>query len=208
MKITHKMANQNMSELKFIIDSYHDDINKLDIIKNIYDDSNDLPDSVVDPLISAVNKVNLIYDLLCSECILIDTNADIPEMENPEFVKKYLLVDKDESGDEKFFVYRKYTPIGVQSRSRLFDYLVAVRKFAAALRTVNAYVQLMDKKMKVSSKDRNRLFDLALINYFNAVPMSKLDKMRSRIEHIVLSDIFGYSVIDIINKEISNSISK
>ena len=207
MKITHKMANQNMSELKFIIDSYHDDINKLDIIKNIYDDSNDLPDSVVDPLLSAVNKVNLIYDLLCSQCILIDTNADIPEMENSEFIKKYLLVDKNESGDEKFFVYRKFTPIGVQSRSRLFDYLVAVRKFAAALRTVNAYVQLTDKKMKVTSKDRNRLFDLALVNYFNSVPMTKLDKMRSRIEHIILSDIFGYSAIDIINKEIANSIS-
>ena len=127
--------------------------------------------------------------------------------ENSEFVKKYLLVDKDESGDEKFFVYRKYTPIGVQSRSRLFDYLVAVRKFAAALRTVNAYVQLTDKKMKISSKDRNRLFDLALVNYFNSVPMTKLDKMRSRIEHIILSDIFGYSAIDIINKEIANSIS-
>ena len=207
MKIAHKMVNQNMSELMFMLDCYHDDINKLDIIKNIYDDSNDLPDSVVDPLLSAVNKVNLIYDLLCSQCILIDTNADIPEMENSEFVKKYLLVDKDESGDEKFFVYRKFTPIGVQSRSRLFDYLVAVRKFAAALRTVNAYVQLTDKKMKVTSKDRNRLFDLALVNYFNSVPMTKLDKMRSRIEHIILSDIFGYSAIDIINKEIANSIS-
>lgn len=207
MKIAHKMVNQNMSELKFIIDSYHDDINKLDILKGIYNDDNDLPDSVVDPLISAVNKVNLIYDLLCSQCILIDTNTDIPEMENSEFVKKYLLVDKDESGDEKFFVYRKYTPIGVQSRTRLFDYLVAVRKFAAALRTVNAYVQLTDKKMKISSKDRNRLFDLALVNYFNSVPMTKLDKMRSRIEHIILSDIFGYSAIEIINKEIANSIS-
>lgn len=207
MKIAHKMVNQNMSELKFIIDSYYDDINKLGILKGIYNDDNDLPDSVVDPLISAVNKVNLIYDLLCSQCILIDTNTDIPEMENSEFVKKYLLVDKDESGDEKFFVYRKYTPIGVQSRTRLFDYLVAVRKFAAALRTVNAYVQLTDKKMKISSKDRNRLFDLALVNYFNSVPMTKLDKMRSRIEHIILSDIFGYSAIEIINKEIANSIS-
>lgn len=208
MKITHKMTNEKISKLKSIIDSYHDDINKLDIIKNIYDDDNDLPDFVVYPLISAVNKVNLIYDLLSSECILIDANSDIPEMENSEFVKKYLLVDKDESGDEKFFVYRKYTPIGVQSRSRLFDYLVAVRKFTAALRTVNAYVQLMDKKMKVTNKDKNRLFDLVLINYFNSAPMSKLDKMHSKIKRIVLSDIFGYSVIDIINKEISNSISK
>lgn len=206
MKIAHKMVNQNMSELKFIIDSYHDNINKLDILKGIYNDDNDLPDSVIDPLIRAVNKVNLIYDLLCSQCILIDTDADIPEMKNSEFVKKYLLVDKDESGDEKFFVYRKYTPIGVQSRSRLFDYLVAVRKFAAALRTVNAYVQLTDKKMKISSKDRNRLFDLALVNYFNSVPMTKLDKMRSRIEHIILSDIFDYSDIVIINKEVANSI--
>ena len=65
----------------------------------------------------------------------------------------------------------------------------------------------MDKKMKITSKDRNRLFDLALVNYFNSVPMAKLDKMRSRIEHIILSDIFGYSAIDIINKEMANSIS-
>ena len=207
MKITHKMTNENISELKFAIDCYHDDINKLDIIKDAYNDNSYLPSSVTYPLLAALNKVNLIYDLLCTESILIDINIDIPKMEKTDFVKKYLLVDKDESVDEKFFVYLKFTPIGVQLRSHLFDYLVAVRKFVAALRSINAYNELTGRKSWFSSKDKKRLLDLALINYFNSVPMGKLNRMRDKIERIILSDIFGYSVIDIVNKEIANSIS-
>lgn len=209
MKITHKMTNENISELKFVIDCYHDDINKLDIIKNIYNDNSDLPSSVsvTYPLLIALNKVNLIYDLLCTESILIDINIDIPKMEKTDFVEKYLLVNNDDSGDKKFFVYRKFTPIGVQSRSRLFDYLVAIRKFAAALRTVNAYVQLTDRKTGFSDKDKKRLLDLALINYFNSAPMAKLNRVRGEIECIILADIFDYSDIDIINKEVANSIN-
>ena len=142
MEITHKFTNENIFELKTKIDCYHNDINKLDIVKNIYSDNNGLPSFVIEPLINAINKVNLIYDLLCNECILIDINNDIPEMKHSKFIEKYLLINKDESEDEKFFIYHKYTSIEVQSRSRLFDYLVAVRKFVSALSSVNAYNQL------------------------------------------------------------------
>lgn len=206
MEITHKFTNENIFELKTKIDCYHNDINKLDIVKNIYSDNNGLPSFVIEPLINAINKVNLIYDLLCNECILIDINNDIPEMKHSKFIEKYLLINKDESEDEKFFIYHKYTSIEVQSRSRLFDYLVAVRKFVSALSSVNAYNQLKYKKMKFSNKDRKRLFDLAFINYFNGVPKTKLDKARSKIEYIILSDIFGLSTFDIIDKETDNSI--
>lgn len=206
MEITHKFTNENIFELKTKIDCYHNDINKLDIVKNIYSDNNGLPSFVIEPLINAINKVNLIYDLLCNECILIDINNDIPEMKHSKFIEKYLLINKDESEDEKFFIYHKYASIEVQSRSRLFDYLVAVRKFVSALSSVNAYNQLKYKKMKFSNKDRKRLFDLAFINYFNGVPKTKLDKARSKIEYIILSDIFGLSTFDIIDKEMDNSI--